>query len=180
MIGNSRQTGKLGVVLPVVMLILAIWFWDDLMGVAGDQPELLSLEQFDCVFSMINSASANRSVSGHGGRFIIKFKNLTDEIIGDLYVTVTARHPPSRSNTHSLSTPTAPTTIKPGKRGYFKGAIFAPPLMVASGSVEELVCMMNIRQQRDGKLRGIKIRMNGFDLAPATEMLAPVTIAGLD
>ena len=173
---RARQSGKAGLIILAILVILVISFWDKLSGIAsgGYGPEVLAVEFFECNFAMSGTDGVSRSAGGDGGQFNIGVRNLTEDILSDIYVEITARHPDSRSNTHSLVTQLSPARLKPGKLGRFKGSIGAPQMAVANASVGKLVCLMKISQMRDGEIQAISVRINGLDLVSATEVVAPI------
>ena len=176
----ARHSGKIGLITLVVLVILVVFVFayrDKLSGLISSSsgPEVLSVESFECVFALRGIAGVSRSAGGRG-RFNIEVRNLSDDTLSNIYVEINARHPDSRSNTHSLVTQLSPASLKPGKPGRFKGSIAAPQMALADASVDKLFCLMKISQMSDGELHAIGVRINGLDLVPATEVAASIVL----
>jgi hypothetical protein len=178
--GTVWHSGKIGLITLVVLVVLVVFmiaYWGKLSSlVSGSSgPEVLSVESFECVFALPGTAGVSRLAGGEG-QFNIEVRNLSEDNLSNIYVEITARHPDSRSNTHSLVTQLSPASLKPGKPGRFKGSIAAPQMALANASVDKLLCLMKISLMSDGELQAIGVRNNGLDLVPATEVAAPIVL----
>ena len=172
---RNRQSGKVGIIILVILLILAFVYRDQFLP-GSSAPDILSVESFQCVFAMGNVTGVSGPSAGVAGRFDISVMNLSEERLTDIFVEVTARHPDSRSNRHSLITQLSPARLKPGKLGKFKGGIAAPQMAMANASVEKLMCLMKIGTLVDGELQPIAVKINGLDMVSATEAQATIVL----